>query len=73
MALIVHGTLLIVLCFASGFIQGSNWLMALSVVAAGGVAGGSALHDVVTAYGSGAIPKWARPYAEAFILLGIQF
>jgi hypothetical protein len=70
LALIVHGSLLIILCFAAGVIQSNNLVMALAVLTAAVVAGGAALHDVVTAYGADAIPKWARPYAEAFIIFG---
>lgn len=68
LALIVHGSLLIVLCFVSGFIQGSNLVMAMSLITAGVVAGASALRDIVEAYGG--LPDGARPYAEAFVILG---
>ncbi len=69
MALIVHGSLLIILCFAAGVIQSNELVMALAVLTAAVVAGGSALHDFQAAYGD--LPRWARrPYAEAFIIFG---
>lgn len=68
MALIVHGSLLIVLCFVSGYIQGSNLVMGMSLVTAGAVAGASALRNISEAYDG--LPGWLRPYAEAFVLLG---